>query len=58
MLIVLFSSFMDTRFTDNNEIPTEFFLSCCSDIFSLIDNFGSTAFLPVKIDVYGNINVS
>ena len=49
---------MDLQLTNDNEVPTEYFLNCCSDLLSLIDNFGSTAFLPVKIDVYGNISVS
>ncbi|RNA27201.1 pleckstrin homology domain-containing family A member 8 [Brachionus plicatilis] len=48
--------FSDIALLDNNGIPTEFFLNCCSDVFSILDSFGSTAFLPVKIDVYGNIN--
>ena len=48
---------MDLQLTSSNEIPTEYFLNCCSDLLSLIDNFGSSAFLPVKIDVYGNISV-
>jgi hypothetical protein len=46
---------MDLKLTENNEVPTEFFLECCSDLLSLIDNFGSSAFIPVKIDVMGNI---
>jgi hypothetical protein len=49
--------FQDIKLTENNGIPSEHFLECCSDLFSILDNFGSTAFLPVKIDVYGNINV-
>lgn len=48
--------FQQIKLTQTNEIPTEFFLGCCSDIFSLFDNFGSSAFLPVKVDIYGNIN--
>lgn len=48
--------FNQIKFTQTNEIPTEYFLGCCSDIFSLFDNFGSSAFLPVKLDIYGNIN--
>ncbi|CAF0867224.1 unnamed protein product [Brachionus calyciflorus] len=48
--------FSDIVLLENNGIPTEYFLNCCSDVFSLLDSFGSTAFLPVKIDVYGNIN--
>lgn len=46
---------MDLKLTENNEVPTELFLDCCSDLLSLIDNFGSSAFVPVKIDVNGNI---
>jgi pleckstrin family protein A (phosphoinositide binding specific) protein 8 len=41
---------------NGKEIETARFLDCCSDVFSILDYFGSTAFLPVKIDVYGNIN--
>jgi pleckstrin family protein A (phosphoinositide binding specific) protein 8 len=41
---------------NGKEIETSRFLDCCSDVFSILDYFGSTAFLPVKIDVYGNIN--
>jgi hypothetical protein len=50
-------SFHKMQLIQNNEIPTEYFLGCCTDIFSLIDNFGSSAFIPVKVDIYGNINV-
>lgn len=46
------------KLLENNEIPTDIFLSCCKDMFSLFDNFGSKAFVPVKIDVNGNINVN
>lgn len=49
--------FIDIVLTENNGVPTDQFLKCCSDIFSILDNFGSTTFMPVKIDVYGNINV-
>jgi len=48
--------FNEIEFIDNYGIPTELFLDCCADLFSLLDNFGSTAFLPVKLDVFGNIN--
>jgi len=48
--------FKELKLVLKNEIPTEYFLGCCSDIFSLFDNFGSSAFLPVKVDIYGNIN--
>lgn len=48
--------FKQIKLSPTNEIPTEYFLGCCSDIFSLFDNFGSSAFLPVKVDIYGNIN--
>lgn len=44
------------KLTKKDEIPTDYFLSCCSDIFSIFDNFGSTAFIPVKVDIYGNIS--
>jgi pleckstrin family protein A (phosphoinositide binding specific) protein 8 len=47
--------FIDLKLTLNDEIPTDSFLNCCSDLLSLIDNFGSSAFIPVKIDVNGNI---
>lgn len=49
--------FIEIELTEDKGVPTEFFLNCCSEIFALFDNFGSTTFLPVKIDVYGNINV-
>lgn len=53
----LLKRFIELELTEDKGVPTETFLNCCSDIFSLFDNFGSTTFLPVKIDVYGNINV-
>lgn len=49
--------FFEIKLLDGNRIPSEPFLDCCAESFSILDTFGSTAFLPVKIDVYGNINV-
>ena len=39
-------------------MPTEEFLNCSAAFFGLlIESFNSTAFIPVKMDVFGNINV-
>lgn len=50
--------FFEMKLLEDNGIPSEPFLDCCAESFSILDTFGSTAFLPVKIDVYGNINVT
>ncbi len=36
-------------------IPSEHFLNYSQDVFSIFDNFGSSAFSEVKENVYGNI---
>jgi pleckstrin family protein A (phosphoinositide binding specific) protein 8 len=41
---------------NGKDIETARFLDCCTEVFSILDYFGSTAFMPVKIDVHGNIN--
>ncbi|KAK8785168.1 pleckstrin homology domain-containing family A member 8-like [Amblyomma americanum] len=50
---VMEHSFIDL--TSSASIPTEPFLDSCRSILSVFDVLGSTAFVPVKMDIQGNI---
>lgn len=53
-----FFSVMEHSFIDlasDVSIPTEPFLDSCRSILSVFDVLGSTAFVPVKMDIQGNI---
>uniref|UniRef100_A0A131YK40 Pleckstrin homology domain-containing family A member 8 n=1 Tax=Rhipicephalus appendiculatus TaxID=34631 RepID=A0A131YK40_RHIAP len=53
-----FFSVMEHSFNDLSPaigIPTEQFLNSCRSILAVFDVLGSTAFVPVKMDIQGNI---
>lgn len=55
-----FFSAMEHSFTNlassaTNNIPTEQFLQSCRSILAVFDVLNSTAFVPVKMDIQGNI---
>ncbi|XP_065280531.1 pleckstrin homology domain-containing family A member 8-like [Dermacentor albipictus] len=53
-----FFSVMEHSFIDiapRTGIPTEQFLNSCRSILAVFDVLGSTAFVPVKMDIQGNI---
>lgn len=53
-----FFSVMEHSFNDlppGTSIPTEQFLNSCRSILAVFDVLGSTAFVPVKMDIQGNI---
>lgn len=41
--------------SEGDDIPTQSFLHACSEIVPFFDVLGSTAFMPVKSDINGNI---
>lgn len=48
-------SFTDVASSATNNIPTEQFLQSCRSILAVFDVLNSTAFVPVKMDIQGNI---
>ena len=42
---------------EDQGIPTDSFLQCCSHLLPFFDALSPTAFAPVKADINGNIEV-
>ena len=49
--------FQDIPINEHGRIPTQEFLQACEEFVRIFDVLGSIAFLPIKMDVYGNIEV-
>jgi hypothetical protein len=49
--------FQNIPIDDQDCIPTREFLRACEEFVRIFDVLGSIAFLPVKMDIYGNIEV-
>ncbi|XP_003388130.1 PREDICTED: pleckstrin homology domain-containing family A member 8-like [Amphimedon queenslandica] len=47
--------FVDISLDEDEGIPTDSFLQCCSDLLPFFDALSPTAFAPVKADISGNI---
>uniref|UniRef100_T1J5J3 Pleckstrin homology domain-containing family A member 8 n=1 Tax=Strigamia maritima TaxID=126957 RepID=T1J5J3_STRMM len=53
---ILQVSFISVVPDERQFIPTKIFLEACRSLTSIFDILGSTTFLPVKLDLNGNIN--
>jgi hypothetical protein len=49
--------FQNIPINDHNRIPTREFLQACEEFVRIFDILGSVAFLPIKLDISGNIEV-
>jgi hypothetical protein len=50
--------FQNVALVEHDLIPTKEFLYACEEFVKIFDILGKVAFLPIKIDINGNIEVS